>query len=241
MANPPVASAPMDGESHSPTPEAPAASPARVEAAEVLRRLGHAIVGHENHDEVFERIAGFVREILPEVESGPVRHRPIADMKRRLLEGPPADGEAMHHFPECVVSGVANPMGIAIDCHREGSEAVARITLGAAFEGAPQRAHGGIVAAIFDDVMGFVPSIEGAPAYTARLCIDYLAPTPVGEPLEFRARMRERDGRKLWIDAEATGPEGTVARAEGLFIAIPRDRLGLSDDEHREVSQNWSS
>ncbi len=230
----------MESTEETPEIEGPVASPARIAAAGSLRRLGHAIVGHENHDEVFERIADFVNAILPEVESGPVRHRPIADMKRRLLEGPPADGEAMHHFPECVVSGVANPMGIAIDCHREGSEAVARITLGAAFEGAPQRAHGGIVAAIFDDVMGFVPSIEGAPAYTARLCIDYLAPTPVGEPLEFRAHMREREGRKLWIDAEARGPEGLVARAEGLFIAIPADRLGLSAEEHEEVSQNWS-
>lgn len=56
----------------------------------------------------------------------------------------------------------------------------------------PARAHGGIVAAVFDDTMGFVLSMQGTPAFTGRLTDSYLAPTPVGEELEFRARLRER-------------------------------------------------
>ena len=47
-------------------------------------------------------------------------------------------------------------------------EAVARVRLGHAFEGAPGRAHGGIVASIFDDVMGIVLTIHSTPAFTAR-------------------------------------------------------------------------
>jgi acyl-coenzyme A thioesterase PaaI-like protein len=119
-------------------------------------------------------------------------------------------------------------MGVAIKVHREGAEAVAKVTLGPAFEGAPGRAHGGVVAAIFDDAMGFVLSMERTPAYTGRLTVSYLAPTPVGEELEFRARLRDRTGRKLFIDGTAYHGSARVAEAEGLFIVIPPERFGIS-------------
>ena len=202
-------------------------SPARTAAASALRRLGHAIVGHQVDDDVFERITAAIERVVPEIESGEPRSRPVDDMKRRLFESAPADGESMDHFPDCVVSGSANPMGIAIVVHREGNEAVARVTLGAAFEGAPGRAHGGIVAAVFDDAMGFVLSMESTPAFTGRLTISYLAPTPVGVELTFRCRLRSREGRKLCIDGEALAGEQKVAEAEGLFITIPPERFGI--------------
>jgi acyl-coenzyme A thioesterase PaaI-like protein len=203
-----------------------AATEARVQAATDLRRLGHALVGHEVDDDTLRRVSDAVASVLADVEAGAPRSRPVDDMKRRMFETPPADGESMDHFPDCVVSGSANPMGVAIAVHREGDDAVARVTLGAAFEGAPGRAHGGIVAAVFDDTMGFVLSMESTAAFTGRLSISYLAPTPVGQELEFRCHLRERDGRKLFIDGEARADGGRVATAEGLFIAIPPERFG---------------
>ncbi len=206
------------------------ASPDRLSAAAALRRLGHAFVGHHVPDEVLRRVRALVEDVLPAVEAGSERRRPVGDMKRRLFEAPPEDGQTMDHFPDCVVSGAANPMGIAIVVRREGEEAVARVTLGAAFEGAPGRAHGGIVAAVFDDTMGFVLAMQGTPAFTGRLTVSYLAPTPVGAELELRSRLRERDGRKLWIDGEAWHDGVRIATAEGLFIAIPAERLSAPDD-----------
>jgi len=208
-------------------PQHEGATPARLAAATALRRLGHAFVGHDIDEALLERIAAAVDRILPEVEAGAPRARPVDDMKRRLYESPPADGEGMDHFPDCVVSGLANPMGIAIRVHREGDDAVATVTLESAFEGAPGRAHGGIVAAVFDDTMGFVLSMERTPAFTGRLTISYLAPTPVCEELEFRCRLRERNGRKLLIVGEARHDGDVVAEAEGLFISIPPERLGI--------------
>ena len=202
------------------------ASPARFAAAGALRRLGHALVGHEVDDDVLDRITALVEEVLPGVEGGSKRHRPVGDMKRRLFDAPPADGATMDHFPDCVVSGGANPMGIAMQVRREGDDAVARVDLGAAFEGAPGRAHGGIVAAVFDDTMGFVLSMHATPAFTGRLSVSYLAPTPVGEEIEFRARLRSREGRKLWIEGEARHAGQCIVTAEGLFIEIPEARLG---------------
>lgn len=205
---------------------------ARIEAATALRRLGHAIVGHEVSDDVLRRLTQVVAAFIPEIERGAARSRPVDDMKRRLFEAPPPDGASMDHFPDCVVSGHANPMGIAITCRREGEDAVASVTLGAAFEGAPGRAHGGVVAAIFDDVMGFVLSMCQTPAFTGSLTVRYLAPTPVREPLEFRCRLDRREGRKLWLVGEArSGDDGVVASAEALFIAIPPERFGLTSPQ----------
>ncbi|HEV7864680.1 MAG TPA: PaaI family thioesterase, partial [Acidimicrobiia bacterium] len=94
-------------------------------------------------------------------------------------------------------------------------------------EGAPGRAHGGVVAAIFDDVMGIVLTIHSSPAFTARLTVSYLAPVPVGVELEFRARQTWREESKLFIAAEATHEGNVIAEAEGLFIALPPERFGL--------------
>ena len=201
------------------------ASPSRVAAATALRRLGHAFVGHQVPDDVFARVTRGISALLPDIEAGAARSRPVDDMKRRLFESPPDDGASMDHFPDCVVSGQANPMGIAITVHREGDDAVATVNLGAAFEGAPGRAHGGIVASIFDDTMGFVLSMVQTPAFTGRLTVSYLAPTPLGVDITFRARLVSREGRKLLIGGEACHGDTRFAEAEGLFISIPPDRF----------------
>ncbi|MDA8071825.1 MAG: PaaI family thioesterase [Actinomycetota bacterium] len=200
-------------------------SPQRVAAATALRRLGHALVAREVDDAILGEIADRVGALLGELDRAPARRRPIGAMKLAQFEGAAASGERLEHFPDCVVSGQANPLGIAIVCTRDGDEAVARVTLGAAFEGAPGRAHGGIVAAVFDDTMGYVLMMERTPAYTGRLSITYRAPAPVGEELEFRAKLRRRTGRKLDIVGQARHEETVVAEAEGLFIAVDPARF----------------
>jgi acyl-coenzyme A thioesterase PaaI-like protein len=219
-----------DDHEHEPPPTPRAILDARERAAAALRRLGHAVVGHECDPALLEQVAIRADRIAAEVELGTPRSRPIADLKRRLWETPPPDGGAMSHFDECVVSGKANPMGIAIEVRREGEEAIADVTLGAAFEGAPKRAHGGTVAAIFDDVMGYVLMLHRTPAYTGRLTVHYRAPVPMGEPLTFRAWLVERTGRKLTIAAEACAGGERLCEADGLFVAIPPERLGISSD-----------
>ena len=199
---------------------------ARVRAATALRRLGHAIVGHDVPASVFDSISSQVDAWLPSVEAAPGRSRSVETMKQHMFERPP-EGAPIGTFPDCVVSGDANPMGLDVQFFREGDEAVSRVVLGAAFEGAPNRAHGGVVAAVFDDLMGFVLTIHESPAYTAELTVRYKRPTPVGAEIEFRARLIDRKGRRLHIEAEATDAAGTkIATATGLFITILREGFG---------------
>jgi len=199
---------------------------ARIVAATALRGLGHALVAHDVDDDSFRRITAQVEELLAEVEATPARVRAPLDMVRAIFTAPPPDGAHRPKFPDSIVTGKANPMGLAATIGREGDEAVLRTTLGPAFEGAPGRAHGGTVAALLDEVMGFVLSIYATPAYTGRLTVTYRAPTPIGVALEMRARLRSRHGRKLRIEAHALHGTSVIAQGEGLFIAVDPERFG---------------
>ena len=215
-------------------------TPSRVQAAELLRRLGHAFVGHDAPDEVFVELCEAVGPLVARFEASPARGRwamSLAGMAESSLFGePPGDGERLSHFPDCVVSGAANPMGTAIAVRREADEAVAEVVLGAAFEGAPGRAHGGVVAAIFDDVMGYQLSILKVPAFTGRIERSYRAPTPIGAPLVFRARVDAREERKLHMSASAHADGGRVliAEATATFIIIPLERFVPGSAEVQE-------
>lgn len=202
---------------------------ARIEAASSLRRLGHALVGHDPDAELLARVAGLADELADAVESSPRRSRRgellaegrfLKAMETGRLSTPFPEGGPLELFADSVVSGAANPLGIGIQARREGDEAVAEVTLGPAFEGAPGRAHGGIVAAILDETMGFLLPVLGVVAFTGSLTIDYLAPTPLHEPLEFRAGLRTRGGRRLYIDAHGRAGETLFVSASGTFIQI---------------------
>lgn len=203
-------------------------SPARLKLAAALRDLGHSLVAHQPPDELLERITAAIGELLPEIERAPERphaflQSPPTFFQGEVPQGPPKEPGDV--FPDCVVSGRANPMGIAARLWREGDEAVCQVTLGPAFEGAPGRAHGGVVAALLDEAMGLALSISGSPGFTGRLAVTYRAPTPLGVPLEARSRLTARDGRKLTISAELRADGELLAQAEGLFISVDTDQF----------------
>src|SRR4051812_8397062 len=92
---------------------------ARVRAASALRRLGHGIVGHDVGADLLSSIASQVEAWLPDVEAGAGRSRSIETMKRHMFERP-AEGAPIGTFPDCVVSGEANPMGLDVQFFRDG-------------------------------------------------------------------------------------------------------------------------
>lgn len=212
------------------TPEAPSEvrgpeGHPRARAAGALRRLGHALMAHGAEDALLLEVASAAERVTKRLEAQPPRVRDLVTTKRRMFDVEVAEGERVVHFDECFVSGPFNPLGIAIEVHREGGEAVAEVELGAAFEGGPGRSHGGIVAAIFDDVLGYLLTLERTPGFTGELAIRYLAPTPIGQRLVFRARLVGREGRKLFTAADATADGVLVATATATFVAVDLRRF----------------
>ena len=188
-------------------------SQARVEAAEALRRLGNALVGHHVEDDDLFEMAKTADAMLAEVIHGERRIRPVDDMKRYVWGIHPGEGDRLDHFPDCIVSGAANPMGLGMTIWRDDEEAVARVRLGHAFEGAPGRAHGGVVAAIFDDVMGMVLNLE---YFFAQESCGWCTPCRDGLPWTARILQAIEEGQGRPEDAGAAAnfldafPNGTT-------------------------------
>lgn len=201
------------------------AAKARARAAAALRRFGHALHARDADVELLERVADAADAVTAQLEDAPPRTRDLGSLRRQLWQDPVPDGAVVGHFEDCFVSGAWNPLGIGIEVRREGDEAVASVVLGPAYEGAPERSHGGIVAAIFDDVLGYLLRFLGQPAFTGELTVRYLAPTPIRQPLEFRARVQQVEGRKIDTIAEAyalaeDGGRTHVATGTARFISI---------------------
>lgn len=200
---------------------------ARERAAEVTRRLINRMNGERLSLEQVEEIAATVDALLTSVGSGPRRSKvdELGDSGRvrHFVEtgewpAPPADGEAIEFDRTTFIGGRLNPATMGTRYHREGRDAVGIVTFTETHEGPPERAHGGAVAAVFDEVMGSVLRVEATLALTGSLTVRYSAPAPLGVETEFRARIANQEGRRIQIEAEATGPDGPFATAQGTFI-----------------------
>jgi acyl-coenzyme A thioesterase PaaI-like protein len=197
----------------------------RALAAAALRNLNHAFVAHDPDDADLERIAAGAVELTQRVSRTPTRDR-MALMRQR------AEGSLMGGlgFEDRAVAGRCNPTSVDMDVRFEGSDVVVDVVLRRAFEGAPGRAHGGIVAATFDDVTGFVIGQIQEPAFTGELTVRYLAPFPVEQPVEMRARLDGRERRKLFISAEARAGEDVIATCRAIYITVnPTQFAGAPD------------
>jgi acyl-coenzyme A thioesterase PaaI-like protein len=208
---------------------------ARSAMAASLRRLGHTLVGHRIDADLAWRIAAVADELAGVAATGQVRDRLAEVTASERFSGAdhpgPAnvdpDGGVLDLMHDSIVSGQANPMSLGVVMRRRGDAVEAGVTFGPAHEGAPRRAHGGAVAAVVDEAMGFALALIGEVAYTANLNIDFVGPTPVGQAVTITARVRDRAGRKIWIEATGEGPDGVFVRAEALFLSIDLTRFRL--------------
>jgi acyl-coenzyme A thioesterase PaaI-like protein len=200
----------------------------RVVAASLMRDAGHEFVARALSDEQLTDLIDEMRGLRERIRDAPPRIRELSRdrLEEFTLTIPTFDDVgARQLFSDSVVAGSANPMGLAARLWRDGDVACMQVTLGRAFEGAPGRAHGGVVAALLDEVMGLMNIIHGAMAFTAQLDITYLAPTPVGEPILARAWLASQDNRKQFVEATLHANGTLVASAKALFITIDRSAL----------------
>ena len=136
------------------------------------------------------------------------------------------------HYPTCLGCGSEAEQGYHLQVRRDGDEVVTEHVFEPRHGGAPGIAHGGAVATVADDVLGFLLYVAEAPAVTRRLEVDYLRPVLVGVPYAVRGRLDRREGRKLFVSCAATGPDGAVVfRATGLFVVVELSHFAVAGDD----------
>ncbi len=119
-----------------------------------MRELGHEFVARDVSDDQLDALSVELRKQLERVRDAAPRVRELSrDRLEEFSLTIPTYNEIGQRqlFSDSVVAGAANPMGLGAQLWRDGDVACMRVTLGKAFEGAPGRAHGGVVAALLDE------------------------------------------------------------------------------------------
>jgi acyl-coenzyme A thioesterase PaaI-like protein len=125
------------------------------------------------------------------------------------------------HYPSCFGCGPEAEAGLHLVTRLEGDLLKASYTFATRHAGAPGIAHGGLVAAVVDDVCGFSLFVIKKPAVTRKLEIEYLKPVLVGVPYDIVAKVERSEGRKVFVSCEGTSPEGVLTfRGDALFVIV---------------------
>ncbi len=97
-----------------------------------------------------------------------------------------------------------------------------------AHQGAPGLAHGGLISASLDELLGSLNWMLMSPAVTARLEVDFVLPIPVGTWVELHAEVSGVSGRKVYTSGSGRlgDSDGPVAfRGTGLFVQVPSEHF----------------
>lgn len=212
-------------ESSSPAPPSARVTPTRVETAHRLRDLVHTLVASDVDDATLARIGDLAGEARTLLDGAPRRTRVIPDLatiERLRAEGRAPAFDAMS---DRAVAGPANPTSVVYQPRFEDDIAIADVWFGPAFEGAPGRVHGGMVAAVLDDILGAAMAQVREPGLTGRLTVHYRAPVPVGEWIVCRAWRVARSGRKLTVHAEARLGDRVLVESDALMILVDQQHF----------------
>jgi uncharacterized protein (TIGR00369 family) len=142
------------------------------------------------------------------------------------------ESRAMYKQPNsemCFVCGRKNPVGLYMRFHDNGeSEVVSGFTVPEHYQGYPGIVHGGVVAAMLDEVVARV-SMIGDPHHfmmSVKLAILYRHPVPVSTPLKVVGKIVRLRGRLGKAEGKIYLPDGSLACEAAMTLAdIPEELL----------------
>jgi acyl-coenzyme A thioesterase PaaI-like protein len=185
-----------------------------------LRRLVDTARRLDAPADVLARAAVLVAEA--EAVLSPHRHDGLA--LQGALRGPNPDFDRENaddpgtYFPYSPIVGPLNPISPPVPLHLDGDHMRGRTRIGAPWAGPPGLVHGGVVALLFDELLGSVNVSKGLGAMTGTLSVRYERGTPLDTDLELDAWIDRVEGRKIITHGTITAGGLVTARAEGIFI-----------------------
>lgn len=138
---------------------------------------------------------------------------------------PLTDTDPHVFFPFSPMIGWYSPLSPPITCEFRDGAVVGQGTLGAAYEGPPGCVHGGIIAGLFDELLGIANIAAGVGAMTGTLTIVYRSPTPLYTELHLAAHTERIDGRKVHTQGTLHAGDRLCAEASGIFILVDHERF----------------
>ena len=136
--------------------------------------------------------------------------------------------DPMEYFPYSPFIGRGNPLALPVVFTVVDGTVRGRATFTPAYCGPPNHVHGGVVAAVFDELLGTVNVVNGLGAMTGTLTVRYRKPTPLLAEITMEGRPAGSSGRKVFAEGTMWHGETLLAEAEGVFIRVTeplRDKL----------------
>lgn len=199
----------------------------RLHLAQATRQVVQHSATSMADDALVAQAAALIAEAAALLEGGP-----HGRSYHGTAEG--ALGGAPHGFISySPVTGPLNALASMVSLESSDREIIATVTYGSAYEGPPGCLHGGLIAAIFDEVLGFAQALSGAPGMTGRLEVTYRSPTPLHQPLRVTGRFDGVQGRKIMTSGEIHAGDRLCAEAVGTFISVKAEKFARLNQERQ--------
>ena len=196
--------------------------------ADANRKILHRLVQTSAPEPMIQQAADELEELAARFAE-----HPNASIYEGYAEAANA-GEPFAFFDHSPVQGRANPLAPPLQLVLDDGKLVGTATFGAAYEGPPGCVHGGFVAAAFDELLGATQSLSGSPGMTARLTVNYRAPTPLHTELRFVGTLDKVDGRKIYTSGQLYAGEVLCAESDGLFISMNMGKFAALKQQREE-------
>ncbi|MEL7644950.1 MAG: PaaI family thioesterase [Anaerolineaceae bacterium] len=128
----------------------------------------------------------------------------------------------------CFVCGRENPVSLGLSFFvDENGDTIGHVRFGDQYQGYPGIVHGGVTAAVLDEICGRAFSDNGDQfMVTSELTVRYRKPVPVNTNLIAKGYKVRRRGRVAFARGELLDQTGTVlVEASGTYVDIPEEKL----------------
>lgn len=191
-----------------------------------LRRIGEYLLAGDIDDELLQDLEQDLQrqaDALAATVSGQGRIQHMDSSSGVLL-----DDVAVVDYEVSPLSGQCNLIAPPMHVWYEEDCVRAEVELGWQYEGPPGCVHGGMVAAMFDQLLGLGQSLTDNPGVTGTLTVKYHDKTPLNRALTMKGWVDRVEGRKNILCAELWAGDSRTASCEGVFIRIDHRKWNLT-------------
>jgi acyl-coenzyme A thioesterase PaaI-like protein len=203
--------------------------------ARQIRRITAVSVGRPIDDAMLTDAADSLGRVADTLEA-------VAEDSKRPRRQPSSSDDPRGIFPTSPVIGFSNPVAPpaevwAVEGEDGGRELRGRVTFDYQYEGPPTCVHGGVIAELFDELLGAANIIANRAGMTGTLTVRYRKPTPLLAPLDLVARYTHSERRKTFAWGGIYHDGELTAEAEGIFISMqPGAMLDIVTNNARDAS-----
>lgn len=190
---------------------------ARRRIAAAMQQLSERLIRAEADTGSLDSWATRLEKLVADV--GTPERRDTRAANRRMFSGKATARDIFDMMDFDPVGGLSNPIAPQLRWLNESQDGVeGEVYLGQHYQGPPGRVHGGVIAWILDAVLSRAMHAAFKLGVTGTLSVRYMAGTPIDSTVRCTARIREIDGRKMFIEGAIFDGDIQTVSAEGVFF-----------------------